>query len=204
PSPRSISTINMLVDDSRFLHAVERDSTGPALLAMLRQWIRTSRHASPYHLMNLAARFQVDDAIPAAREILDIRQLETTSPHLVMTSIMYLSRFGGMETIEDLLELLDDKRSLGRPRRSTSQRENAELQIRDVALLGLLQLTNQSPADYGFENVISSQLLGYSPNSASFANDDARDAAIEKWNRWKRLHLGNIATPIDASEWYPG
>jgi hypothetical protein len=60
------------------------------------------------------------------------------------------------------------------------------VQVRDVALVAMLQLTGQRPADYGYAHAILQQPLKvYQPQSLFRENDQQRLQAIAKWRDWR-------------------
>ena len=67
------------------------------------------------------------------------------------------------------------------------------MQIRDLALVTILQLTDQEPADYGYRHARrqSQQLLD--AGSVFAESDESRAAAIAKWREWKTQHSRDAA-----------
>jgi hypothetical protein len=59
-------------------------------------------------------------------------------------------------------------------------------QLRDVALVVLVRLTGQQPADYGFPYLQAVPGLKTlpSPDRLGFAGDPDREAALKKWKEW--------------------
>ncbi len=60
------------------------------------------------------------------------------------------------------------------------------VQIRDVALAVMLQLTDQRPADYGYPNAKLQQVPKLFQIQTLFReNDQQREEAIAKWHAWR-------------------
>jgi hypothetical protein len=62
------------------------------------------------------------------------------------------------------------------------------LQIRDLALAILLQLTNQDLRDYGY---LSTQPYGptvFQVGALAFPDSRAREVAFKKWAAWRAEH----------------
>jgi hypothetical protein len=62
------------------------------------------------------------------------------------------------------------------------------VQIRDVALVVMLQLTNQNPADYGFIHAQRQPQRLYDLRTLYLQDDEQRTAAAAKWRAWKASH----------------
>lgn len=60
PSSRAVSVVNMLIDDSRFIHAAEHSPSGPVIKSLLSHWIVSDRNSTPQKRLSLAARFSLD------------------------------------------------------------------------------------------------------------------------------------------------
>jgi hypothetical protein len=201
PSSRAVSVVNMLIDDSQFIHTAEHAPSGPVIKSLLSHWIVSDRNSTPQKRLSLAARFNLPAGIEPARELIESRNATGQSRTQLQNAILFLARYGGHNVIGELDQLLDDDTSLWPARsRSASQKD---LQIRDVALLGLLTITDQNPADYGFEGTRKDSNYVFAANSSSFPDQAAREAAFNRWADWRARHLRNAALDVeDASEWW--
>jgi hypothetical protein len=59
------------------------------------------------------------------------------------------------------------------------------VQIRDLALVVLLQRTGQNPLDYGYAQARQQRQHLYAPETLYLNNDEERVAAVAKWRAWK-------------------
>jgi hypothetical protein len=66
------------------------------------------------------------------------------------------------------------------------------VQVRDVAMCVMLQLTGQKPADYGYLHARLPPQQFFDIRSLHAANDDVRAAAATKWKAWRESDEGRI------------
>jgi hypothetical protein len=67
------------------------------------------------------------------------------------------------------------------------------VQVRDVALVMMLQLTGQRPADYGYINARTQGARNYQLQSLFRENDAQRLEAIAKWKAWRTAQKAGTA-----------
>jgi hypothetical protein len=100
-------------------------------------------------------------------------------------ALLLIGQFGGREHIELLEPLIEDS-SVCMPRvAQVPGQPVANVQIRDVALVVLLTLTDQRPADYGYVNARMQAQQMYQLQTLHLANDNERAAAAAKWRAWR-------------------
>ncbi len=104
-------------------------------------------------------------------------------------ALMTVGRYGDEHHASAVEKLLADAMPCGTAQATKSPRQ-FELQVRDVALAVLVDLTGQQASDYG-------PLVGRNAQQTLFQvalvvfNDPAlRDAALKKWAEWRAAHPG--------------
>jgi hypothetical protein len=163
---------------------------GPAASAGWRKligaWVTRTDASNAYQRLDLAAQFELPEGIDAARELIRARGHASQ----VQTAIFFIARLGGPEHVHDLEQLLDDKTQLG----SHTQAGNvtSTSQVRDAALAGLLHMTQQDLAEYGFEPVRRSSRQLFVPGTVGFRDEERRREAFAKWDRWRDANLKDV------------
>ena len=201
--PWSSSTLTNMINDSAFTSSVERGQDRAVLRALLSHWVASS-HSTPHMRLRIAERHDLEMGVAAAHEILQNRNGNGQSRSSLEGAIRFLTRHGGADVVDVLEELLEDETPLSKRRQYArkgddhgSPRASVDLQVSDLALLGLIQLTEQDPAEYGFSNL---RMEGRS-QTGSFSSEADRKAALRKWHIW-RSREGRHGTDeqFDASE----
>lgn len=101
-----------------------------------------------------------------------------------MQALMAIARFGTAEDIDAVEPLLTNNTAC---QTMTMNRVKYTTQVRDVALVVLVQLTAQDHREYGFDRLQKNARSIFATHTMGFPadNDTARDEAIAKWRRWK-------------------
>jgi hypothetical protein len=139
--------------------------------------------------LRVAATQQFAEAVPMA---VDVATREGTyrntpvGPRVV--ALLYVGQFGNRENVERLEPLLEDA-SLCVPAvliaRRTGPGPGVDVQIRDVALIVLLQLTDQRAGDYGYPHAQRPTTQDMDVTLMYPRSAEERRVAIGKWRRWK-------------------
>lgn len=201
PSSAAIAVINTLIRDTQFVNAMEHSPSAPAMRSLVSHWIANTRNATPQMRLSIAALFGLPIGIEPARVLIQSRHAAGQSRTQLQNAILFLAKHAGSDAIDELEQLLDDETSLMAVQNRTSNQK--DLQVRDVALLGLLTITGQSPEEYGFDGLRQDAAFVYAPNSSSFPNDSVRRRALERWQSWRMTHLRESHHHEDASEGVP-
>lgn len=151
------------------------------LLSLMGAWIArlADSPGACYHAIVLGVTYDVPEALqPALRLVADAG----TQPAQRMYAVLTVGRFGSREHLAVLEPLLTDETVTSRGRVNS---EIIPVQLRDVALATLVQLTKQDLKQYGFERFEEHHQYGLTPGSLTFKDDAARQAALEKWKAWR-------------------
>lgn len=196
PSTSASAVIYMLLDDPKFRDAVLRSRSQDVLRALVSLWIRKSDNTSPMQRIGDAASFELDAAVGVAREVIADRYRPNTSATYLENAIFYLAKYGGPDVIEELEDLLDEKFKL----RESPRPNEMDVQIRDVALVALLHITEQDPVAYGFHELRPKRGYLYIGSSAKFDSTESRNEALNRWQSWRADHLRDRGPDdLDAS-----
>lgn len=153
------------------------------LMRLLRNWIVTNAKNEELvgYMVKLGLRYGF------RRESLRIARRNFKDPQKKINagarSISYLAiaKLGNREDCELILEGLRDEQVCHTWHNGETR---VETQVRDVALLCLIHLTEQNPKDFGFDLLRSDSVCLYSEFSIGFPTEKSRQTSFEKWERW--------------------
>ncbi|MCO6454145.1 MAG: hypothetical protein J5I93_02415, partial [Pirellulaceae bacterium] len=172
--------------------ALQADSKPGPLRNLVGHWARTPSNGQSQLLsqkLRLVLQYRLDEAgLDIAFRL--IKEAPQRAPNEVAMAIEVVARLGGKPHAARLLPLLGDQRQMmQRIVNSVPQ----ELQVRDVALAWLLQLTGQDPADYHLKQAAQwfAIVEKHPQNAFNFGNfflesESQRDEAMRKWDAWLR------------------
>ncbi len=140
--------------------------------------------------LSLAQVLDMQEAVPFA---LGVAQSDptfvTVHPMVRAQALILVAQLGNRSDAERLEPLLEDP-TVCRSMVAAAQPGQAgpvarEVQIRDLALVAMLQLTDQDPADYGYRHARRQSQQRLDPGSVFPESDDERATAVAKWREWK-------------------
>jgi hypothetical protein len=115
-----------------------------------------------------------------------------TQPSTRALAALVIGQFGGAEHVDRLEPLLADSSNCNGLQQQPGQ---PAVQVRDVALVVMLQLTGQRPADYGYVNAGAQSPRLMQLGTLGRENDAQRAEAIAKWRLW-RAENKNAPEPL--------
>jgi len=195
PSPAAAACVNSLLQSNGFEEAMQLDGPSAPLRTLTVRWVLRPESSTAVQRLGLAARYDLPEGVEVAREIID----SGIYGQQIRTAILFLAKHGRTNAIADLEALLDDETEL---RASTRNRNQTfTCLVRDVALAGLLYMTKQDPADYGFPELRENHEYVFVAQDIGFRDPATRDAAFERWRRWQARNLRKVQPlPVDAVE----
>ncbi len=195
PSSTASTVISHLLNDPVFNQSLTKSA---ALQSLLSAWIMFDESTTAQTRLAYAAGHNLVAGIVPAHEILNAPF--ERSKTLTQNAILFLAKFGSHPEVDRLEELLENEEVLY-PSYNQAQTDKHGIQVRDVALLGLLFLTEQDIQEYKFSVTKPDRRYLYAPNHGGFTNDNLRKAALERWQKWRSAHPKST-TPSgqDASE----
>jgi hypothetical protein len=161
----------------------------PALLKkLIGNWI--AKDANPQTAnQNLMWAAQLElrpEALAVATRMLSSDTKQPNQLNLRLVAILVVGNFGDKSHVAVLEKLLGD--ASPSPARPDNLPATAQLQIRDIVLAELVQLTEQDLRQYGEVAEHPYGAMGFQTPTFAFANDEARQAAIKKWMEWRAKH----------------
>jgi hypothetical protein len=199
-SDTSLFTLKHLAEQSP-LHEVLSDGTSQeALRRLITSCVLNYPSKSEAGLtdrLHLIAICRLENALSLSLAVLEGKdEYARVAPLTKGFAILTLGQLGRSEHIAVLEHFLDDS-TVGMAIRlerelptdgSKPQLPQMTVQMRDFALVALLQLTRQSPTDYGFQNAKLTEYGAYVSQTLYRDNDDRRAEAIAKWRQWRTAH----------------
>jgi hypothetical protein len=136
--------------------------------------------------LNLALVHKLAEAIPLAFGVAQSDpDFLTTQPATRAVAILAVGQLGKPDDAVKLEPLLDDA-TVCLPLQAAKPADQASsVQIRDVALMAMLHLTGQKPADYGYVHARQQPQQLFDLRTLFVENDAQREAAAAKWREWK-------------------
>jgi hypothetical protein len=136
--------------------------------------------------LNIISVVGLEEALPLARAVIGGEApYKRAQPATRAMAVLVVGQFGQAEDIDRIEPLLTDAASCGMlPQQLPGQ--NISVQVRDAALVAMLQLTGQRPPDYGYLNArLQQPMKMYLLQSLFRENDEQRVEAIAKWRQWR-------------------
>jgi hypothetical protein len=193
---RTVSVFRNSLLQNRVKDALESDTRGDALAAVLTAWMETrDDYLTIYYAVSAMTRADSPLALPAARKQAT-GEVAGGSTTYRGRAIAYIGRFGTAADLRILEKLFDDRGPSGTVFLGGAPRKRTVIQVRDLALAMALLLTEQEPEDYGITNRYAAtakptvtQKYMYSAYYFDAEDDDKadekRDAALKKYAAWK-------------------
>ncbi|HVT26925.1 MAG TPA: hypothetical protein VHE81_02795 [Lacipirellulaceae bacterium] len=129
----------------------------------------------------------IDEALPLAVSVISGRPLyKSVHPNTRAMAALVIGQLGNAELIDRVEPLLEDVSICFPPQGQLLGQRAPAVQVRDVALVVLLQLTGQRPADYGYTSAqLQLPIKAYLMQSLYRDNDQQRAESIAKWRQWR-------------------
>jgi hypothetical protein len=190
-SDRATAYVPQLVQRAPIQPALQGKVRHDAVRRLVVAWVTecpNNSYAALQQRLGLAISHELTEAVPLALSVAagDPAFL-TVQPMLRVNAMMLVARLGSRADAEKLEPLLEDVSVClsfaGVPGGGVGAVR--EIQIRDVALVTMLHLTDQDPAEYGYRHARRQSQLLLDPGSLFTESDDQRAAAIAKWREWK-------------------
>lgn len=175
-SERAAGTVFGFTHYNDFRQAMGSGPRVAPLRRLLAGWVARPGGVAAYQRTRVALQHDLPEGlIPAVEVISD----GGPAWHLQYAALA-VAKLGNREHVPILERLLANETVLNEAK--TTEEVVFCTQLRDVALAALLHLTEQDPADFGFEKLRSNSYHLFEPNTAGFKTDAQRTAAFEKWN----------------------
>jgi hypothetical protein len=123
----------------------------------------------------LGMQYDIEASAGKARAVLSEPQAMLYDRYFAVLSI---AKFGDKEDAPHLAKLLDDASVCTRYQ---SENRLFDVQLRDVALAGLIHLHDLDPSDFAYGRLREEGLYVFRDETLGFPTDEERAAAIAKW-----------------------
>jgi outer membrane protein assembly factor BamB/tetratricopeptide (TPR) repeat protein len=162
---------------------------------LLGRWIQQPTGlATAMQKLQFAVQFQIKEALDPALELL--KDPKNPNANLLACGIEGTARLGGKPYAALLLPMLGENREVMRHQMMINNKLEVRIvEVRDVALAWLLELTGQDQAQYDMPEAKQwfDQLHRFPQQSFNFFNmgfkdPKQRDAALKKWEAWVKTN----------------
>jgi hypothetical protein len=171
------------------IHEALQSAQQDAVRRIVTSWILNCPNPNEEILLrrlNLMSTLNLEGALPLALAIVggDTKYAHV-QPLTRSMAALAVGQFGNRAHIERLEPLLDDAAVCQQLQGQLPGQPATAVQVRDVALVVMLSLTDQRPADYGYVNARLQQPRSFLLPSLFRENDKQRDEAVAKWRAWR-------------------
>jgi hypothetical protein len=192
----AVLIIENVIQRSPIVETLRPDSNQEAVRRLVIGWLLNCKSKNEGLLarrLTLISNAELADALPVA---LAVVSAEPPYQHVQSTyraaAALIVGQLGKREDIERLEPLLENVSICTSPQMQVQGQPAGVVQVRDVALVAMLQLTGQRPADYGYVNA-RQQSKAYELVSLFRENNQQRAEAIAKWRQWRASQKGASA-----------
>jgi hypothetical protein len=196
-SDQAAVTLDGLIQRSPLRESLQGGTTQDVVRRIVASWIVHCPNKNEVILdrrLALASVLDLKETLPLALAVIggDPRYAGVR-PYIRATAALLVGQFGTPDHVDQLEPLLDDAgvcsqaqlRLPGAPDRTA-----LTVQVRDAALVALLQLTGQQPADYGYLHARLQPQRMFQLQSLHPPSDEQRTKALAKWRAWREKQLG--------------
>jgi hypothetical protein len=188
-SERGAVLVENLIQRPPLRENIQAGSHRDAVRRLVVNWIMHCPNQNEVILnrrLYLASLNQLQESLPLAFDVaLSEAKYSAAQGPTRAAAVLLVGQLGNREHIERLEPLLEDATvcaAVGPGQAATS------VQLRDVALVVMLHLSGQRPADYGYVNARMQPQQMFQLQTLSAENDQQREEAIAKWRAWSLKH----------------
>jgi hypothetical protein len=196
-SDNAASLIEILLQHSPFLESLKSNNRQDAVRRLVIAWLLncpTKNENILQERLNIISASGLEEALPLALQVIrGDGRYKRTQPFTRALAARIIGQFGGAEHVDMIEPLLTDTSTCnGLQPQIPGQ---PAVQVRDVALVVILQLTGQRPVDYGYVNAREQTPKLYQLHTMYRENDQQRLEAILKWRQWRAEHKDGGGAP---------
>ncbi|MFP6650068.1 MAG: hypothetical protein VB817_11430 [Pirellulaceae bacterium] len=165
------------------------------LFDMLGGWIQKLDKEQPtaYYPLMIALNYDMKDVgFEIAKKRLGNT---TTSSSAQQYAIMAIARFGTARDIDLLVPQLQNSAVCHTWSNPQIKKGVIKTQVRDVALVMMLEMTKQNHQQYGFTLLQRNPTTVFHGYTCGFVDESQRDKALQMWNTWYSKHLEQRKSP---------
>lgn len=182
---RAGSQLYSLANQPSVRTALAGNAGSTPLKKIIGNWIATPQDGDRnlgYYKVLLAARYGMKEGRQAGLNVIS-GDAAGGPAYQFQQALLAVGRFGEKEDIEKIEPLLKNNAVC---QTMNINRVAYTTQVRDVALVVLLHLTDQNHREYGFERLQKNTQTLFNPTTMGFSKEDEkrRDEALTMWHRW--------------------
>ena len=189
-----------IVESAQIREALQGEKAQEAVRKLVVAWLLNCPNKNEDILrrrLTMIAATGLEQALPLALAIAggDPQYLRV-QPLVKAEAALIVGQLGKREHIERLEPMLEDTTVCLQSPTPVPGQPAHTVQVRDVALVVMLQLTQQNAADYGYLNARLQPTRTFQMQTLFRDSDQERAAAIAKWRQWWAVNKGDkIAEP---------
>ncbi len=147
---------------------------------LLEKWANSASSNGSTYGMRVVLKYDLKET--GLQQATKLLERGTPSSSTLQYGIITVGRFGSAEHIRLLTPLLENKTVCSRwSNRALKENGTINVEVRDVALVVLLRLSNRDPTQYGFKLLKENPETLYHVYTFGFIDDEQREAAHKKW-----------------------
>jgi hypothetical protein len=136
--------------------------------------------------LSLASAIDLKEALPLALAVAGgDPQYASVPPTARAIAILLIGQIGSREHVNHLEPLVEDTTVCMPIQAQVPGQPAPNVQVRDAALVVMLHLTGQRPADYGYVHARLQPQRMFQLQTLHRENDEQRAAAVAKWRTWR-------------------
>ena len=165
------------------------------LFEMLGGWVRKLDKQLPnaYYPLMIALNYDMKEAgFEVAKKHLGNT---TSSSSAQQYAIMVIARFGSAKDIDLLVPQLQNTSVCHTWSNPQIKKGVIKTQVRDVALVMMLEMTKQNHQKYGFTLLQRNPTTVFHGYTCGFVDESDRDKALQMWNAWYNEHREKQESP---------
>lgn len=186
-SDAAVINIDSLLQRSPVKDVIMRDGGSEALRRLVLSWVMSCPNNSEMALscrLKAIAMADLKEGLPLALAIASGEpDYSRATPLTRASAALLVGQMGTRRHLDQLQALLEDATACFGTMGLVQG--GATVQVRDAALIAMLQLTEQSPSDYGYVAARLQAPRSFDIQSLYRQNDEQRVAAIAKWRAWR-------------------
>ncbi|MEO1997058.1 MAG: hypothetical protein ABGZ17_17455 [Planctomycetaceae bacterium] len=164
------------------------------LRALLARWLERPMPNGNYQRLLLAMRYNLKQGLVPAIKLVNQGAVGLQ----IQYAILAIGKLGDQSHLPVLQKQFKNTSVLSRS--ASGGKIVYSCQVRDVALAIAVHVTGQDTSKYGFSRLRKNSTYLYSPNSAGFKSQAARDAAFERYREWQRANTSTTTPQTATSE----
>jgi hypothetical protein len=188
-SDRGAEWLEYLIQRPPIRESLAAAKTDDALRRLITSWILHCPNQSERILLRrltLASAIDLKESLPLALDVASRDPKYATVPPVTRAiAVLLVGQLGSREHVDQLEPLLEDASVCMPVQAQVPGQAAPNVQVRDVALVVMIQLTGQRPMDYGYLQARLQPQRTFQLQTLFRENDAQRAEAVAKWRAWR-------------------